>query len=345
MPPFGMTKKQLPLLALGGAALLTAAATLPFASGPSDSSGWKMEVISSDWNLNGFKNDLDISGIASVDGSRCLVVSDEGLQVQPGFIDLQKQRITAEDAVKVSPIIKSKGSEIDFEGATYSETSDSYFVVGSHGLGGKDGDFDPNRFSVFQLPVNPETGAIMEDGMKRSSLLPWVAKHPITAPFIKKPLEENGFDIEGIATVGDDLYFGLRGPNHEGDCLVLQIPIATLFGDGEGDLIVHRLPLGEGRGLRDIAPINGGFLFIAGNGSADVDGKKPKKDSDLFFWDGQNASPEKLGTLPKNGGKAEALLVLEDTSGEIELIVLFDGLPGGAPLQVRLRRAESLTSK
>lgn len=340
-----MTKKQVPLLALCGVALLTAAATLPFRADASNPSAWKMEVVSSDWQLDGFKNDLDISGIASVDGSRCLVVSDEGLHVQPALIDLASQTITATRAVRVSPIVKSKKSEIDFEGATYSETTNSYFVVGSHGLGGSDSEFDPNRFSLFQIGVDPETGRIDAADMRRASLLPWIKSNPITAPFVRKPLEENGFDIEGIATVGDDLYFGLRGPNHEGDCLILQIGITTLFEETGGDLIVHRLPLGKGRGLRDITPVQGGFLFIAGDGSAKVNGKKSKKRYDLFFWDGKNDKPENLGTLPKNDGKAEALLVLEDSASEIDVIVLFDSLPGGAPLQVQLRRADPLTTR
>ncbi|YCM43568.1 DUF3616 domain-containing protein [Verrucomicrobiaceae bacterium 227] len=339
-----MTKKQVSLIALGGAALFTAAATLQKGGDSANSSAWEMEVISSDWELDGFKNDLDISGIASVNGSRCLIVSDEGLHVQPGLIDLSNQNITATGAVKVSPIVKSKGSEIDFEGATYSESTNSYFVVGSHGLGGKDSDFDPNRFSVFQIGVDSTNGRIDEGDMKRASLLPWIEANPITAPFVRQPLDENGFDIEGIATVGDQLYFGLRGPNHEGDCLVLQIGITTLFEATKGDLIVHRLPLGEGRGLRDITPVQGGFLFIAGNGSAKVNGKKPKKRYDLFFWDGQNAKPENIGTLPKNAGKAEALLVLEDSADEIDVIVLFDSLPGGAPIQIRLRRTDQLAS-
>lgn len=340
-----MTKNKVSFFALCGVAFLTVAATLPFRVDTSNPSGWKMEVVSSDWKLEGFKNDLDISGIASVDGSRCLVVSDEGLQIQPGLIDLSSQQITATGPVKVSPIVKSKGSEIDFEGATYSKTTNSYFVVGSHGLGGNDSDFDPNRFSVFQIGVDLKTGRIDADDMKRSSLLPWIENNPITAPFVKKPLEDNGFDIEGIATHGDDLYFGLRGPNHQGDCLVLQISIATLFEEAEGDLIVHRLPLGEGRGLRDITPVQGGFLLIAGDGSTKVNGKNPKKRYDLFFWNGKNAKPENIGTLPKNKGKAEALLVLEDSASEIGVMVLFDSLPGGEPLQVRLRRADTLTTR
>ena len=105
MPFSGMTQKETPLFALCGVALLTVAATLPFRAEASNPSGWKMEVVSSDWELDGFKNDLDRSGIASVDSFRCLVVSDKGLHVRPGLINLSGQKITATEAVKVLPLI------------------------------------------------------------------------------------------------------------------------------------------------------------------------------------------------------------------------------------------------
>lgn len=333
-----MTKNDLSLIAFTGGALLLAAATLPFSLSTSSPSGLGMEVVSNNWSLNGFQNDLDISGIASIDGSHCLIVSDEGFMVQPGLIDRSSQTITATGAIKITPAVNSVSSEIDFEGATYSEAFNSYFVVGSHGLAGRDADFDPNRFSIYQIKVDPKTGSIDGENIKRSSLLPWIEKNSITSQYVKRPLNENGLNIEGVASHGGDLYFGLRGPNHEGDCLVLQIGITTLFGESKGDLIVHRLPIGTGIGLRDITPVKGGFLFIARSGGTGVTGRNSQKGYHLYFWNGKNAKPKWLGTLPDNKGKAEALFILEESEKQVDALVLFDGLPGGAPLHVRFRQ-------
>ena len=89
-----------------------------------------------------------------------------------------------------------------------------------------------------------------------------------------------------------------------------------------------------------------GFLILTGNASAEASKKipvsqapGPDKRFELLHWSGGgSASAEKLGTLPDNGGKAEALLVLKDEAAYADVLVIFDGLPGGQPVEVRLHR-------
>ena len=92
--------------------------------------------------------------------------------------------------------------------------------------------------------------------------------------------------------------------------------------------------------------MKGGFILLSGNASAEASKKIPVTMADgpdirfdVYFWDGSDATGSvKLGSLPRNGGKAEALLVLEDAEDHVDMLVIFDGLPGGEPMTVRFHR-------
>ena len=71
-------------------ALLAVAQAAPAASGP-----WRITHTEQTWQITGFDNDLDLSGIASANGKHCLIGSDESHFVQPGEINPTNQRITA----------------------------------------------------------------------------------------------------------------------------------------------------------------------------------------------------------------------------------------------------------
>jgi hypothetical protein len=109
---------------------------------------------------------------------------------------------------------------------------------------------------------------------------------------------------------------------------------------------VHAVELGKGRGIREIAAISDGFLIITGNASAEASKKIPDTQStgpddrfEILHWNPSDGSRTSLlGELPRNGGKAEGLLVLEENDEAVTFIVIYDGLPGGAPVTVRLER-------
>ena len=74
--------------------------------------------------------------------------------------------------------------------------------------------------------------------------------------------------IEGIAIKDDaTLYAGFRGPVLKGDegkstAVVLSAPLDALF-DGRGaQHRLFRLPLGPGRGVRDLAAFEDGILIL-----------------------------------------------------------------------------------
>jgi hypothetical protein len=176
-------------------------------------------------------------------------------------------------------------------------------------------------------------------------LLPWLEQTPEVTPFLRKPLQQNGFNIEGLACSNRRLFFGLRGPNLNGKALVLEVEADKLFDASPSAATVHSLELGAGKGIREIVAIDDGFLVLGGNASAEPSKKFPQSEAPapdksftLWFWGGKADSLVKLGDLPQTGGKAEALLVLAENPTRVDVLVIHDGIADGGPLFVRLHR-------
>lgn len=192
-------------------------------------------------------------------------------------------------------------SEIDIEGLDY---SDGYlWVVGSHSLKrnktkGKSPqkdierlseiERDPNRSLLARLPVlNGEivptcahesggetlTAAALEKAKGHNVLMEALAEDEHLGPFLemKLPSKDNGFDIEGLAVNGDQIFLGLRGPVLRGWAIILEIGveasqpgILTLKDLGDGDLYrKHFLDL-NGQGIRELCLHDDDLLVLAG---------------------------------------------------------------------------------
>ena len=321
---------------------LLAAAALSLSSARAE---WRMEVLPDEWHLAGFENSLDLSGVAAASARQVLVGSDEMFHIQPGVLDRNQHRIESRRPIAL-PLESDGGKlEVDIEGVAFSPDEQAYFVVGSHGLGKKKGDFQPDRHSIYRVPVDPETGLVKKEGIRRGSLLPWLEKTPVIAPHVKQPLQQNGLNIEGLTWAKGKLYFGLRAPNQDGQGLVIELATGELFGGQPAPLKVHAIPVARDRGIREIAAVRDGFVLITGNASAEASKKipvtvAPGPDTrfELLFWNGRDAAVQKIGRLPENGGKGEALLVLDDADAHVDLLVVFDGLLGGEPMSVRIHR-------
>jgi hypothetical protein len=235
----------------------------------------RMEVLSDEWELDGFENSLDISGIATSNGRQVLVGSDESSSVQPGEMDRAERQIESREALAL-PVKAKKKPETDIEGVAFSPSDQAYYVVGSHGLGKKKGDFQPDRDSICRVRVDPATGLVRRDQITRSSLLPWLEKTPSLAPYLKKPLQQNGLNIEGLTWSGGKLFFGLRAPNNEGRGMIIEASPDEIFGGQPRMLKTHEIDLPRGRGFREIAALkDGGFLLLTGNASAEASKKIP----------------------------------------------------------------------
>jgi hypothetical protein len=302
------------------------------------------------WSIDGKllgKNDKkseDQSGIACVRDSgfprHCLVIDDE---IQSA------QLVTLTDGVihtgATIPLInnefKGKALELDGEGAAYADGF--FFVTGSHGVprhasGGSDDAKAAARLvadsQVVRIAVDPETGMPRPNGdaiTRSARLRDLILGDDKLRPFADQPLDQNGVTIEGLAARGDRLFFGFRGPALEGGhAAILSISGTALFTGGDAGPSLFLLALGDGQGVRDIAPYGEGFLVLAGP-TADQDGTYS-----VFAWAGTGEAVRKLGDLPafEEQGKQlkpEALLPLDAQGSHLRVLVLFDAGKQGAP--------------
>ncbi len=326
-------------------------ATLTFLSSHpvrADASGWSAEILWEDWTLSGFGETLDLSGIAASGERHCVIGSDELHHLQTGTIDRSRRSIVAGNSVPLPTKGKGKSPEIDIEGIAVSRGESVYYVTGSHGVGKKKGDVQPDRHGVFMVPYDPESGQILADGIRRSSLLPWIEDHSELGPFVGHPLQRNGLNFEGLAHAEGSLWFGARGPSIGGTGFVIEVSPDALFGQSTATPKIHSLPVGEGRGIREITAISNGFLILTGNASAEASKIFPAslardEDTDfrIHFWDPrQPLELVPIIRLPENGGKAEAMLVLGETARHIDVLVIHDGLPDGSPTSLRLAKPQ-----
>ena len=308
---------------------------------------WQMDIAPHTWNISGFENDLDLSGIATSNGTHILVASDESFYIQPGKISSSDSRINPDPPIPLTDINR-EDTELDLEGVAFSASENTYYTTGSHGLAKKKGDFQSDRYSVFRLAADPKTGATIPTTIERTSLLPWLKKTPLLKPHLDLALQKNGLNIEGLAVVDRTLFFGLRAPNKNGEGFVIEISADSLFEQKPRALKLHRLALASGRGIREITAVDDGFLIITGSASAKASKtipvshtRNPAHRFDLLHWDGTSRTPTRIGTLPDTGGKAEALLVLRDNPEFLSLLVIHDSLPGGGPIAINLTRPRS----
>jgi hypothetical protein len=289
----------------------------------------------------------DVSALGVV-GDYLVIGSDAGNAVQ-----ILKRDGDGYAVIRDLPL-NDTGKEIDIEGIACE--GDTVYVIGSHSWVREtikdDKPFDKNRAKFAQLHP-PEGDKYARDRLFRfrldasgkpfeiaeTSLRKVLDANPILAPFTKVPSKENGIDIEGLAVRDGRLYVGFRGPVLRGHYAPI---LACRFDDPADGPELMFVQLG-GYGVRDITRVKGGFLILAG---AVAEGDHDVK---LYFWDGHDClagerpDGSKRGRCvplaevppPSKKAKAEGLTVLKEAADHYEILVVFDGAPGGAPTKYR----------
>jgi hypothetical protein len=301
----------------------------------------------------------DLSGIACAPGQgvrHCLVVDDEGDSAQRATLD--GTSFAAGDPV---PLVGESEGDVTFgtllevgcpngdgkfgelDGEAVAFAAPYYYVVGSHGCSRKKGEFRASSFILARLS-NEQQGSV-----ETTFRLADVLRHASTvSTYFGKDLDsENGLNIEGLAVSGDQLIIGLRGPSIDGRAFLVRTDIDPLFakGDGPGAPSSTPIPISvpEGTGVRDLTTLaDGRLLLLLG----------PAQEQGLPYRLARIELPsspdfdvpikvETLAELPESAvddtvGKAEAIVVLNETAAELELLVLFDGLKNGAPRKFRI---------
>lgn len=293
--------------------------------------------------LEGKVRDAKQISAVALSGPWVLFGGDEGRGVQP-FRRLGGSRL---EAGKMINLVAS-GGELDVEGIAC--RGSTCYVLGSHALVRKKLDDDKkqesNRKQLAEIEHEPSRDHLFRftlatDGqatdVRSLNLRQLLAADRVIGPFTRIPSKENGFDLEGLALVGDDLYVGLRGPVLRGNLT----PVVRLQFDRPQAYEVRYVPL-EGLGIRELAAVSDGFLLIAG----------PVGDAPLpcllYHWNGRDGLPGKdsqaritlLGEFPRvDGGKAEGMALLAETVSEYSLLVVFDGAKQGGPTVFKVPKA------
>jgi len=280
--------------------------------------------------------DTDLSGIACISPERCLIGADEAHQVQAVRLSRKDKTLRVSQTIS----LMRQGDEIDIE-AIAAEGS-YYYITGSHGVAKKTAERQPNRYRIFRLQIDPATGL---PGKPEMTTLTGVFRaDPILGPYLFKPLQQHGLNIEGLAVRDGRLYVGLRNPNLEGNAFVLEIAADDVFsGKTAPEYTLHRLSLGKGLGIRDIVAGRSCFLILAGNAGSEPSAVFPKaadyhknRGYWIYAWGGKGPAVTKIGPIPNPPGKAEAMTILNETQEEAMVLILFDGVKKGGPSVYRI---------
>lgn len=146
---------------------------------------------------------------------------------------------------------------------------------------------DGNRFLLARIPLTKDgqslertvdqnshsrTAACLAGNRKSNALTRALAGDEHLGPFLAIPGKDNGFDIEGLAVVGDRVFVGLRGPVLRGWALILELALeeqdaSTLtlkpIGPDGRPYRKHFLDL-RGLGVRDLCAQGSDLLILAG---------------------------------------------------------------------------------
>lgn len=169
-----------------------------------------------------------------------------------------------------------------------------------------------DSYSLFRLALD-ERGRIATN--ERISLREILAADELLTPYTKLPGKENGVDIEGVAVREGRLFVGFRGPvMRDGLAAVME------FAFEQPDAYEVKLVNLGGRGVRDLAAVDGGLLLLAGP-VGEEDGEYS-----LYLWDGVSAAPTPVGDVPVDGdAKPEGIALLGESASEWRVLLICDG--------------------
>jgi hypothetical protein len=311
------------------------------------------------WPVNGRlvgkdeKKSENVSGIACTTTTgfprACLVIDDEMQAAQ--FVTVEDGELRAGETLDlIHNQFEHKALELDGEGVAFADNA--FYVIGSHGHPrDKDHKLDPTidaekirakilassqivRIRLKPGISQPASSEDVQDIRSSSTLREIIAADSTLKRFVDRRLENNGVTIEGVAVLGGRLFAGFRGPFLEnGRIPVLSVSVNALFDGGSPEARLHMLPIGEGRGVRDLAPFENGLLVLAGP-SGDGDGPYS-----VYWWDGSGESIRLLAditaaTEADKKRKPEAILPLGEGHSGLRVLVLSDGRKEGGPRAV-----------
>jgi hypothetical protein len=291
--------------------------------------------------LDGDDISEDVSGITCIDRDKCIVLSDETLYVQSarysegGPLSIQ---------VNEDPIYMTyTGKELDLEAT--SNDGRYFYVVGSHGLARKKQVKQASRYRFFRFELDSR-GKIKRSSKIELSLYKILQSHSELTPYLDIKLQDNGLNIEGLACLGGSIFIGLRAPSIDGHAVVLEI--------NKGEFVryssnvhskIHKLPLGMGKGIRDLAAYNEGLFILVGDaGPKDSVIFSSTKETSFAYW---NTDSKNVSWIPYNSVKTQSQIFGNSKPEGIEvikgaendtLVVVSDSCDNGCPVSFKIKK-------
>jgi len=300
---------------------------------------------------------MNISGLACMPTdatpSTCLVIDDQGRfaqvaiigngQVASGsrlpLVGRKPSRNTVGQPPAETGCSGGERKFRDLDGEAVAYAAPFFYVVGSHGCSRHSNKFRSSSFILARIPERQVASAARTFDPSSVGTSYRLSEALAAAPAIRRYFTQdlmsaNGVNVEGLAVVDGKLFAGLRAPTLDGKAFIVTIDADRLFDErasiNEGDVRAISVPIGAGRGIRDLAPLNDGQLLILSG---------PAKDAPVSFeihvLDIMAETTTLLGTLDElrgaTGAKAEAISVLSQRGKLVDILVMFDGLPNGGP--------------
>lgn len=295
------------------------------------------------------------SGVLAGDGLRCVVINDEGAHAQlatltdtamlPGrsvALDVRPQDETLGKAGSLDcPNGAGRFGEVD--GEAVAVDGDTFFVVGSHGCGRHSGKFKLSSFQLIRFQLSAD-GAPLSEPQRTYRVIDLLNRSSVKDKFGADLETAHGLNIEGLAVIGDDIYFGLRGPGagENVGATILQGSVKDLFAPGH-DASAHapvplHVPMAKGFGVRDLAPLDRDHLLVLAG--PETEGSQPYQ---ILSFDLRKACSVSLGELDdrpvaEGRAKAEGLGLVSADTDSLKVVVLYDGLKNGGPQIYELPR-------
>jgi hypothetical protein len=290
-----------------------------------------------------------ISGAACAPTSPpvCLAGNDEKKYAQ--FFAIKDKTLVPDALIRLVPAQENGAAfdELDIEGVAYD--GGFFYLIGSHGAPRKrDKPFDPSRFLLLRFKVNQQSGKpdfpfsdnfVDTKAIEKTNALRKViqtASH--IGPFAEKHLDdENGANIEGIAVKGEHIFLGFRGPSVDKNAFILQVDKNGVFGTATMNPTVHRIPLGDNVGIRELAALKEGILILSGPAVG------PAGTYAISHWHEGSKDPKLkplavLGGIPVDG-KPETVIILDESDPQhYHVLVLLESIENGSPLEYLVPR-------
>ena len=200
--------------------------------------------------------DLDMSAI-SCSNEFCLLASDETNHIQIAKF--------YNKTLKILPYKINLGrykKENDIEAMSFD--GKYFYAIGSHGMSRKSGKYQASRFTFFRILIDKK-GKLIE--LQQKSLSDILSQHKILKKYYRKKLQDNGINIEGLASDKSQVYIGFRAPVIDGQALILSFDVNEFFEESIYlNLKLEKLDL-DGAGIRSLEIRDGIKYIISGTSS------------------------------------------------------------------------------